>query len=75
MIIKIISIFAIVIGITMMAYSGFNFVTNESVIDMGTMHVTRERNHMIQWPPIAGVILLVGGIVGIILDRRASKAS
>lgn len=75
MFIRILSIFAIVVGITMMAYSGFNFVTNENVIDLGPVHVTREHNNVIQWPPIAGVILLVGGIVGIILDRRALKST
>ena len=75
MIIRILCILAVVVGITMMAYSGFNFVTNENVVDMGPVQVTRERNHLIQWPPIVGVVLLAGGIVGLVLDRRALKAS
>ncbi len=70
MFIKIIGILAIVIGITMMAYTGFNFVTSEEVVNLGPLQVNQDRNHHYQWSPIAGAILLAGGIITLIVGVR-----
>ena len=58
------------IGILMIIYTGFNYVTNENVIDIGPMHMTVEENHPVQWSPIVGAILLVGGIAIVATNRK-----
>ena len=70
MVIKILAILAVVIGITMMAYTGFNFTTTEEVVDLGNLQINRHHSHYIQWPPIAGLILMIGGIIALLVTRK-----
>jgi uncharacterized membrane protein YdcZ (DUF606 family) len=53
----------IVIGILMIAYTGFHYVTTERVANVGPLKINKEKNHFVQWPPIVGVVLVVGGVV------------
>ena len=53
----------IIIGIIMIAYTGFNYITTEKVVDIGPIQIDKKENHPVQWSPIVGVILLVGGIL------------
>ena len=61
----------IIIGIIMMAYTGFNFVITEKVVDLGPIEINKESNHPIQWSPIIGAILLVVGSVVILSDKKS----
>ena len=65
-----IGIVLVVIGILMMIYTGFNLVTTEKVVDLGALEINKEENHPVQWSPIIGGILLVGGIVIIITNKN-----
>ena len=56
-------IILIVIGMIMMIYTGFNYVTTKKVVDLGPIEINKETNLPVQWSPIIGGILLVGGIV------------
>ena len=67
---KITGIALIVIGIIMMAYTGFNFITSEKVVDLGPIKINKEVNHPVQWSPIIGAVLLVGGIVIIARNKK-----
>ena len=68
---KTIGIVIIVLGILMMVYTGFDYVTTKNVVDLGPIQINKETNHPVQWSPIIGVILLVGGIV-IIAKKKTS---
>ena len=61
----------IIIGILMIAFTGINYVTTKRVIDAGPIKINKEVNHPLQWSPIVGVVLVVGGIVVIVRDKRA----
>lgn len=67
---KTIGIIIAILGIIMIIYTGFNYVTTEKVIDLGPMQMSMEENHPVQWSPIVGVLLLVGGIVIVAMDRK-----
>lgn len=60
----------IIIGIIMLAYTGFNYVTTEKVVDLGPIHINKEKNHSVQWPPIVGVIVFIGGILFLVIPKR-----
>jgi uncharacterized membrane protein len=62
----------VVIGIIMMIYTGFTYVTRENVVDLGPLQINKEERHPVQWSPIIGGILLVGGIV-IVLTGKNKK--
>jgi len=67
---KPLGIIILVIGIMMIIYTGFNFVTSEKVVDLGPVEINKEKNHPVQWSPIVGVVLLVGGIVLIAGNKK-----
>ncbi len=65
-----IGITVIVIGIIMMIYTGFNYVTTEKVVDIGPLEIKKEKNHPVQWSPTIGAILIAGGIVLIVTNKK-----
>jgi len=65
-----IGIVLIVIGILMIAYTGFNLVTTEKVVDLGPIKINKEQSHPVQWSPIVGGILLVGGLLIVVADKK-----
>lgn len=68
---KTLGIILLIVGVLMIAYTGFNYVTTEKVVDIGTIEITKEKNHFVQWPPIAGVVLIIGGVALLFLDKKS----
>lgn len=60
----------ITLGIIMIAYTGFNYVTTEKVVDLGPIEVSQEKNNPVKWSPIIGVVILVGGIVVLVFSKK-----
>ena len=67
---KNLGIILIVIGIIMMIYTGFNFVTQKKVVDLGPLQVNKEENHPVQWSPIIGAVILIGGVVIVATNKN-----
>jgi drug/metabolite transporter (DMT)-like permease len=67
---KTLGIVIAIIGVLMMIYTGFSYVTREEVIDLGPMHMSVEKENPVQWSPIVGVVLLIGGIVLVAIDKK-----
>ncbi|MDP4284569.1 MAG: hypothetical protein Q8891_09105 [Bacteroidota bacterium] len=67
---KITGIVLMVIGILMLAYTGFNYVTTKKVVDIGPIQINQKINHPVQWSPIIGAVLLVGGIVIVTTSKK-----
>ena len=67
---KTVGIIAIIIGIIMMAYTGFNFITTEKVVDLGAVEINKEKNHPVQWSPYVGLALMFGGIAIVIFGKK-----
>lgn len=59
-----------ILGIIMIAYTGFNYITTEKVVDLGPIKINQEKSHPVTWSPIVGVVLLVGGIVIVLIGNR-----
>jgi hypothetical protein len=64
---KIAAIVLIVIGIGMLAFTGFNYFTTEKVVDAGPLHITKDKEHVVQWPPIAGGLFIAAGIIVLVV--------
>ncbi len=54
----------------MIVYTGFNFVTTEKVVDLDPIKINQEKNHPVQWSPVVGIVLLDGGLVIIVRDKK-----
>lgn len=59
-----------VIGTIMIAFTGFNFVTKEKVVDIGPLEINKEKNNPISWSPILGGVILIGGIALIATSKK-----
>ena len=67
---KFIGIILIAIGIIMMIYTGFNYVTTEKVVDVGPIEINQEKSNPVRWSPIIGGVIIVAGIVLIAVDKK-----
>ena len=65
-----IGIVLIIIGIIAFAYQGITFTTREKVVDIGSIHMTADKERTLPIPPIVGGISIVGGIVLVILGKK-----
>jgi uncharacterized membrane protein len=62
----------IVLGIVSFAYQGFTYTTQKKVVDIGSLHATKNEKHTVPLPPVLGGLLLAGGIVLLVSGSRAS---
>jgi len=69
---KTVGIVLIIIGIIMMIYTGFNYVTTKKVVDIGSVQVDSKENHHIQWSPIVGTILILGGVIVVVSGKKSN---
>jgi len=61
---KTIGLIIIVIGLVMTLYTGFNYVTREKVVDIGSIQITKDKEHTANWSPIVGIgVMVIGGAV------------
>ncbi len=67
---KPIGIILLVIGIVMLIWSGFTYTKKEKVIDAGPIQVSADREHTVAWPPYAGAILVVGGVILLVIGNK-----
>ena len=58
-----IGIVLIIVGIAMLIWTGFTYTKKEKVVDAGPLQVSVDKKHSVNWPPYAGGILLLGGII------------
>jgi hypothetical protein len=65
-----VGIVLIVVGLFMLIYSGFNFITTKKVVDLGPIQIDKDKNHPVQWSPVLGAVILLGGIVLTATNRK-----
>jgi uncharacterized membrane protein len=58
---KLAGIVILVVGLIMTLYTGFNYVTREKVLEIGSLEVTADRDHEVNWQPYAGIIVMIVG--------------
>jgi hypothetical protein len=59
-----------IIGVLMIVYTGFHYVTTEKVVDLGPLQINADKNHLVQWSPVVGILLIVGGIAVVMFNKR-----
>ena len=52
-----------VIGLIMLIWTGFSYTQREKVVDAGPVHISADKHKSVNWPPYAGGIILVVGVV------------
>jgi len=64
-------ILLIVAGALVLVYQGINYTRQKKVIDVGSVHITREDHERIPLPPILGGLALIGGVVLLAMGSRS----
>ena len=65
-----VGILLIVLGALVLAYQGINYTRQKKVLDVGSVHVTKETHERIPLPPILGGLALAGGVVLLVMGTR-----
>ena len=68
--IAILGVVLIVFGLAALAYQGITYTTKETVIDLGPLHATADREKTLRLPPVVGIAAVAGGVVLLIAGAR-----
>ena len=58
------------LGLVALAYQGITYTSRETVIDIGPLHATAERERTLPLPPVLGVAAVAGGVMLLIAGLR-----
>jgi hypothetical protein len=67
---KTLGIVLIALGLVGLVWGGFTYTTRQKVVDVGPIHATREKTHDVPFPPIAGALAFIGGVVLLVAGRK-----
>ena len=68
--ITMVGILLVVLGVLALAFQGFNYNRQETVMNVGPMHVTAETHDRMPLPPILGGLALAGGVVLLVVGAK-----
>ena len=66
----IVGVLLIVFGLAALAYQGITYTSRETVVDLGPIHATAERQKTLRLPPVVGIAAVAGGVVLLIAGMR-----
>jgi uncharacterized membrane protein YidH (DUF202 family) len=69
---KTIGIVLVILGVLALVYGGFNYSKNRTVLQMGDVSVTATEHKSMAVPAVIGVVVLIGGVALLVVDRRSS---
>jgi hypothetical protein len=67
---RIAGIVLIVLGLVGILWGGFSWTQEKTVVDVGPFKATTQEHKTIPFPPLAGGIALVAGVVLLVLPGR-----
>ena len=68
----IIGIILVIVGLVIFAYGGFGWTEHKQDAKLGPIEISHNEEHHVSFPPIAGGLCVVGGIVLLIVGGRKS---
>ena len=60
----------LVLGVLALAYQGITYTSRETVVDIGPIQATAERQKTLPLPPVVGAAAVVGGVLLLVVGRR-----
>ena len=62
----------VVLGLVALACQGITYTSRETVVDIGPLHATADRQKTVPLPPVLGIVAVMGGVVLLIAGVRNS---
>jgi len=68
--IALIGVVLIVLGLVALVYQGITYSSRETVLDIGPIHATANREKTLPLPPLVGIAAVAGGVALLIAGVR-----
>jgi hypothetical protein len=68
--IAVVGLVLIVVGLVALVYQGITYTSRETVIDIGPLHATADRQKTLPLPPVLGITAVAGGVALLIVGLR-----
>jgi hypothetical protein len=66
----IVGLVVIMLGVVALVYQGITYTSRETVIDIGPLHATADRQKTLPVPPVLGIVAVAGGLVLLVAGVR-----
>ena len=70
---KVVGVALIVLGLLALVYQGITYTSRETVIDIGPVHATADRQKTLPLPPVLGIAAVAGGVVLLLVGGRKPR--
>jgi len=67
---SLVGVVLIVLGLVALVYQGINYTSRETVIDIGPLHATADRQKTLPLSPVLGIAAVAGGVVLLVAGVR-----
>ncbi|MBP6716370.1 MAG: DUF3185 domain-containing protein [Acidobacteria bacterium] len=68
--VSLLGVLLIVLGVIALVYQGINYTSRETVIDIGPIKATADRERTLPLSPLFGVGAIAGGVVLLVVGSR-----
>jgi len=68
--ITIVGALLLVLGLAALVYQGVTYTSRETVLDIGPLHATADREKTLPLPPLVGIAAVAGGVVLLVTGAR-----
>jgi hypothetical protein len=65
-----VGVLLLVLGLGALVYQGITYTSRETVIDIGPVHATADREKTLPLPPVVGIVAVAGGVVLLVAGMR-----
>ena len=69
---KSIGLILMIVGAVLLIWTGFTYTKKEKIVDAGPIQITADKEKSVNWPPYAGGIILIAGLVVFITGKKNS---
>ena len=66
----IVGVLLIALGLAALAYQGITYTSRETVVDIGPVHATADRQKTLPLPPVLGIAAAAGGVLLLVIGMR-----
>lgn len=66
----VVGVLLILLAIVAFAYQGITYRSRETIVDLGPIEATAEREKTIPLPPVLGALAFVGGVILVVAGSR-----
>ena len=66
----IVGVVLIALGVAALVYQGVTYTSRETVLDIGPLHATADRQKTVPLPPVLGIAAVAGGVAMLMAGAR-----